>query len=146
MEMVERYDQRRVKDHLKHLVHMLEINPQRDVIEDLIHSCDHKNNVFRFSDCEMTRSLVEISGFMGIGSNVHSKRPIVPKSMDRNKFMNLLKINQMEEESLKSGGCSFYLRGTGRRKDLRGIEVKLTTKRTQKHGKYIGVLLLWLCS
>lgn len=63
-------------------MHMLEINPRRDVFEALIHLWDYKNNVFRFSDYELAPTLEEIAGFMGMGSSLrdsdlHKKRPII---------------------------------------------------------------------
>ncbi|KAH0633002.1 hypothetical protein KY284_035788 [Solanum tuberosum] len=64
------HEQRRVKEYLGHLVHLLEIDPRRDVIEALIPFWDSKNNVFRFSDFEMTPTLEEIASFMGKGSSV----------------------------------------------------------------------------
>lgn len=74
---------------------MLEIGPRRDVFEALIHFWDHKNNVFCVSDCELTPTLEEIAGFMGRGSslrgsNLHDKRPIGPKNIEGNKFLDYL--------------------------------------------------------
>lgn len=74
---------------------MLEIGPRRDVFEALIHFWDHKNNVFCFSDCELTPTLEEIASFMGRGSslwgsNLRDKRPIVPKNIEGNKFLDYL--------------------------------------------------------
>ena len=45
----------------------MEIDPRRDVVEALILFWDPKNNVFCFSECEMTPTLEEIAGFMGRG-------------------------------------------------------------------------------
>ena len=55
----------------------------------------------------MTLTLEEISGFMVKGSTVRdadlsNKRPIIPKHVDAKKFLKLLKINQIEKESLKN--------------------------------------------
>lgn len=78
---------------------MMEINPKRDVFEALIQFWDPRNNVFRFSDCEMTPTLEKIAGFFGMGSklwgfDLHNKRPIFPKNVDGNKFLDLLKNNR----------------------------------------------------
>ena len=53
-----------------HLVHLMEIDHIRDMVEALTPFWDPKNNVFRFSDCEMTPTLEEITGFMGKGSTI----------------------------------------------------------------------------
>ncbi|KAH0769626.1 hypothetical protein KY290_013607 [Solanum tuberosum] len=113
------YEQRRVEEHLGHLVHLMEIDPRRDVIETLIPFWDPNNNVFRFSNFEVTPTLEEIASFMGKRFSIRSadlcnKRPIVPKNVDAKKFLDLLKINQIEKESLKNGWVSLeflYERG-----------------------------------
>ncbi|KAH0739985.1 hypothetical protein KY290_033028 [Solanum tuberosum] len=102
------HEQRRIKEHLGHLVHLMEIDPKRNVIEALIPFWDPKNNVFRFSDFEMTPTLEEITSFMGKGSSVRgadlrNKKPIISKTVNAKKFLKLLKINQIEKESLKNG-------------------------------------------
>ena len=104
-------EKKRVKGHLGHLVHLMEIDPRRDVVEALIPFWDPKNNVFCFSDCEMTQTLEEIAGFMWKGStfrgaDLRNKRPIIPKLVDAKKFLELLKINQIDKESLKNGWVS----------------------------------------
>ena len=90
-----------------HLVHLMDPDPRRDVVEALIPLWNPKNNVFCFSDCEMTPTLEEIVGFMGKGASVRgadlrNKRPIISKHIDAKKFQKLLKINQIEKESLKN--------------------------------------------
>ena len=94
-----------------HLVHLIDIDLRRDVVEALIPFWDPKNNLFCFSDCEMTPTLEEVVGFMGKGStfrgaDLRNKRPIIPKLVDAKKFLELLKINQIEKESLKNGCVS----------------------------------------
>ncbi|KAH0655570.1 hypothetical protein KY285_030452 [Solanum tuberosum] len=89
----------------------MEIDPRRDVIEALIPFWDSKNNVFRFSNFEMTPTLEEIASFMGKGSSVRgadlrNEKPIIPKNVDAKKFLELLKINQVEKERLKNGWVS----------------------------------------
>ncbi|KAK4737132.1 hypothetical protein R3W88_000829 [Solanum pinnatisectum] len=93
------YEQSRVKKHLGHIVHLRVIDPRRDVIEALIPFRNPKNNVFRFSDFEMTPTLKEVVSFM-------RKGPIIPKNVVAKKFLYLLKINQIEKESLKNGRVS----------------------------------------
>ncbi|KAG5610295.1 hypothetical protein H5410_021576 [Solanum commersonii] len=49
----------------------------------------------------MTPTLEEIASFMGKesniqGANLRNKRPIIPKNVDTNMFMDLLKINQID--------------------------------------------------
>ncbi|KAH0655158.1 hypothetical protein KY285_030040 [Solanum tuberosum] len=56
----------------------------------------------------MTPTLEEIANFMGKGSSVRgadlrNKKPIIPKNVNAKKFLELLKINQIEKESLKNG-------------------------------------------
>ncbi|KAG5620960.1 hypothetical protein H5410_006178 [Solanum commersonii] len=85
----------------------MKIDPRRDVIEVLIPLWDPKYNVFGFSDFEMTPTLKEITSFMRKGSSVRgadlrNKKPIIPKNVDAKKFLKLLKINQIEKESLKN--------------------------------------------
>ena len=62
------HQKKRLKAHLGHLVHLMEIDPRRDVVKVLIPFWDPKTNVFSFSDCDMTPTLKEIAGFMGKGS------------------------------------------------------------------------------
>ncbi|KAH0698052.1 hypothetical protein KY290_013757 [Solanum tuberosum] len=55
----------------------------------------------------MTPTLKEITSFMGKGSsvrgaNLRNKKPIIPKNVNAKKFLKLLKINQVEKESLKN--------------------------------------------
>ncbi|KAH0635948.1 hypothetical protein KY289_035863 [Solanum tuberosum] len=102
------YEQRRVKEHLGHLVHLMEIDPRRDVIEVLIPFWDLKNNLFQFSDFEMTPTLEENASLLGKepsvwATDLRSKKPIIPKNVDAKKFLDLLKINQIEKESLING-------------------------------------------
>ena len=40
------------------------------------------------------------------GADLRNKRPIIPKHVDAKKFLKLLKINQIEKESLKNGWVS----------------------------------------
>ncbi|KAH0765457.1 hypothetical protein KY285_001328 [Solanum tuberosum] len=59
----------------------------------------------------MTPTLEEIASFMQKwssirGADLRNKRPIIPKNVDANKFLDLLKINQTEKECLKNGWVS----------------------------------------
>ncbi|KAH0672998.1 hypothetical protein KY290_025280 [Solanum tuberosum] len=56
----------------------------------------------------MTPTLEEIASFMEKGSNVRgadfrNKNHIIPKNVDVKKFLDLLKINQKEKDTLKNG-------------------------------------------
>ena len=64
------HEKKRLKAHLGHLVHLMEIDPRRDVVKALILFRDPKNNEFCFFDYEMTPTLEEIAGFMGKGCTV----------------------------------------------------------------------------
>ncbi|KAG5630237.1 hypothetical protein H5410_001954 [Solanum commersonii] len=88
------YEQRRVKEHLGHLVHLMEIDPRRDVIEALIPLLVPKIN--------------KSPAPWGKGSSIRDvdspqQKTHNPKNIDAKKFLDLLKINQIEKESLKNG-------------------------------------------
>ena len=77
----------------------------------------------------MTLTLEEISGFMVKGSTVRdadlsNKRPIILKHVGAKRFLKLLKINQIEKESLKMGGSrwTFNTIDTAKGMDSRTIE------------------------
>ncbi|KAG5632764.1 hypothetical protein H5410_004481 [Solanum commersonii] len=89
------YEQRRVKEHLGHLVDLMEIDPRRDVIEALIPLWDPTNSAVSWE-----------KGLVFGGADLRNKRPIIPKNVDAKKFLDLLKINQTEKESLKNGCVS----------------------------------------
>lgn len=60
----------------------------------------------------MKPSLEEIANFMRkrvqySSTDLHNKRPIIPKNIDAKKFLNFLKINHIEKESLKIGGSDW---------------------------------------
>ena len=95
-------------------MHLMEIDHIRDMVEALTPFWDPKNNVFRFSDCEMTPTLEEIIGFMGKGSTIRgadlrNKRPTISKHVNAKKFLELLKINQIDKENLKNEWVSLDL-------------------------------------
>ncbi|KAG5591852.1 hypothetical protein H5410_042366 [Solanum commersonii] len=116
------YEQRRVKEHFGHLVHLMEIDPRRDVIVALIPFWDPKNNVFRFFNFEMTPTMKKITSFIGKGSSVRgadlrNKKPIIPKNIDTKKYdqkdgfknyQNQLS-NQGGVEAWKKNGCADHM-------------------------------------
>uniref|UniRef100_M1B702 DUF7745 domain-containing protein n=1 Tax=Solanum tuberosum TaxID=4113 RepID=M1B702_SOLTU len=139
------HEQRKVKEHLGHLVHLMEIDPRRDVIEALIPFWDPKNNVFRFLDFEMTPTLEEIASFMGKGSSVRgadlrNKKPIIPNNVDAKKFLELLKINQIEKESLKNGWVSldFLYERYGQNGEFKNYQNQLSNQRGEEAWKANG--------
>ncbi|OIT37303.1 hypothetical protein A4A49_51354 [Nicotiana attenuata] len=85
------YERNQIKKYLGHLVHMMMIKPRRD---------DPENNVFCFTNCEMTPTLEEITHFQGWGPNLRRQRPIVPKNMNEGDFLKLLNINYGQYEGL----------------------------------------------
>ncbi|KAG5614254.1 hypothetical protein H5410_014078 [Solanum commersonii] len=113
------HEQRKVKEHLGHLVHLMEIDPRRDVIEALIPFWDSKNNVFRFSDFEMTPTLEEIASFMGKGSVEKESLKNEWVSLDflyerygqKDGFKNYRNqlSNQGGEEAWKANGCFAFM-------------------------------------
>lgn len=58
---------------LKFPTNIMRFNPDRGLIETLILFWDSTNNVFRFEDFELTLTLEEIGGFMGLGKGLHKK-------------------------------------------------------------------------
>ncbi|XP_075089910.1 uncharacterized protein LOC142171452 [Nicotiana tabacum] len=88
---------------------MMTIKPRRDVIEALIPHWDPENNVFRFTDYEMTPTLEEIAHFQGWGRNLRRQRPIVPKNVNEGKFLKLLNINYGQYEGLGGKWVKFEL-------------------------------------
>lgn len=60
------HGQRILKNYFGHLVHMMEINPRRNVFEGLIDAWDRHNNVYHFSNFEMTPTLEELARCMGV--------------------------------------------------------------------------------
>ncbi|KAK4724013.1 hypothetical protein R3W88_026792 [Solanum pinnatisectum] len=53
--------------YLGFLTRIMQVEPKRDVIEALLSFWDSTNNVFHFSNFEMTPTLEEIAGFTGFG-------------------------------------------------------------------------------
>ncbi|KAG5585161.1 hypothetical protein H5410_045595 [Solanum commersonii] len=113
----------------------MEIDPRRDVIEAMIPFWNPKNNVFQFFDFEMTPTLKEITRLMGKGSSVWGadlcdKKPIIPKSVDAKKFLDLFKINQIKKESLINGCFSvdFLYERYGQKDGLKNYQNQLSNQ------------------
>ncbi|KAG5585162.1 hypothetical protein H5410_045596 [Solanum commersonii] len=151
------YEQRRVKEHLGHLLHLVEIDPRRDMIEPLIPFSDPKNNVFQFSNSEMTPTLAENASLIGkessvLGTDLRSKKHIIPKNVDAKKFLDFLKINQIEKESLINGFVvetppGFALNIEDILKILFGSIISELTEMVveQDKGKVVYGYLSWFC-
>ena len=56
--------------HLGFLTDIMRVSPDRGLIEALIPFWDSTNNVFRFSDFELTPTLEEFGGFTGSGQDL----------------------------------------------------------------------------
>ena len=117
----------------------MEIDPRRDVVKALILFRDPKNNEFCFFDYEMTPTLEEIVGFMGKGStvrgaNLSNKRHIILKHVDDKKFLELLKINQIEKESFQNGWISldFQYQRYVQRDGFKNYRNQLSNQRGEK--------------
>lgn len=61
-----------------------------------------RNNVFCFSDFELTSTLEEIADYVGYG-DMHQKKLIAPRLILINRFFKLMNIRNSKEESLKKG-------------------------------------------
>ncbi|KAK4733627.1 hypothetical protein R3W88_007888 [Solanum pinnatisectum] len=87
--------------YLGFLTRIMQVEPKRDVIEALLSFWDPTNNVFHFSNFEMTPTLEEIVGFTGFRVRLHHQRGI-----SINKFFQHLNICKVREESLDKGWIS----------------------------------------
>ncbi|KAM3376280.1 hypothetical protein P3S68_014995 [Capsicum galapagoense] len=94
------YGQGEVYKHLGFLRSLLSVEPRRDVIESLVQFWDPSNNVFRFSDFELTPTLEEIGAFIRKGKNLRREEPMIPKHVTFERFFELLHI---KEKNI--GGC-----------------------------------------
>ncbi|KAH0633076.1 hypothetical protein KY284_035862 [Solanum tuberosum] len=84
----------------------MQVESKRDVIEALLSFWDPINNVFRYSNFEMTPTLEEITGFTGFGVRLHHQRLISPRGISINKYLQHLNICKAKEESLDKGWIS----------------------------------------
>ena len=64
------------------------------------------------------------------GVDLRNKRPIIPKHVDAKKFLELLKINQIEKESLKNGWVSldFLYQSYGQRDGFKKYRNQLSNQ------------------
>ncbi|KAH0639554.1 hypothetical protein KY290_036821 [Solanum tuberosum] len=86
--------------YLGFLTRIMQVEPKRDAIEALLSFWNPTNNVFRFSNFEMTLTLEEITGFTGFGVRLHHQRLISPRGISINKFFQHLNICKVKEQSL----------------------------------------------
>ncbi|KAH0637927.1 hypothetical protein KY289_037842 [Solanum tuberosum] len=92
--------------YLGFLTRIMQVEPKRDVIEALLSFWNPTNNVFYFSNFEMTPTLEEITGFTGFGVRLHHQRLIAPMGISINKFFQHLNICKVKEKSLDKGWIS----------------------------------------
>ncbi|KAH0636381.1 hypothetical protein KY289_036296 [Solanum tuberosum] len=97
--------------YLGFLTRIMQVEPKRDAIEALLSFWNPTNNVFRFSNFEMTLTLEEITGFTGFGVRLHHQRLISPRGISINKFFQHLNICKVKEQSLDKGTMVFPRRG-----------------------------------
>ncbi|KAH0689561.1 hypothetical protein KY290_017751 [Solanum tuberosum] len=95
--------------YLGFLTRIMQVKPKRDVTEALLSFWDPTNNVFRFSNFEMTPTLEEITGFTGFGLMLHHQRLIAPRGISINKFFQHLSICKVMEKSLDKGWISLQI-------------------------------------
>ncbi|KAG5575519.1 hypothetical protein H5410_055653, partial [Solanum commersonii] len=67
----------------------LDLEPKRDVIKALLSFWNPTNNVFHFSNFEMTPTLEEIAGFTGFGVRLHHQRIIALRGNSSTSFSTL---------------------------------------------------------
>ena len=91
---------RRIKifKHLGFLTDIMRVSPDIGLIEALIPFWDSTNNVFRFSDFELTPTLEELGGFTGLGQDLRTKTLIAPRSVSRGKLLEQMDIIHLHEE------------------------------------------------
>ncbi|TMW81012.1 hypothetical protein EJD97_012825 [Solanum chilense] len=81
----------------------LRFSSDRGLIEALIPFWDSTNNVFRFSDFELTHTLEELGGFTGLGHDLRTKTLIAPRSVSRGKFLEQMHIIHLHKECFQNG-------------------------------------------
>ena len=89
--------------HLVFLTYIMRFSPDRGLIETLIPFWDSTNNVFRFSDFELTSTLEELGGFTGLGQDLRTKTLIAPRSVSRGKFLEQMHIIHPHKECFDNG-------------------------------------------
>ncbi|KAH0637875.1 hypothetical protein KY289_037790 [Solanum tuberosum] len=128
--------------YLGFLTRIMQVEPKRDVIEALLSFWDPTNNVFRFSNFEMTPTLEEIAGFTGFGVRLHHQRLIAPRGISINKFFQHLSICKVKEKSLDKGWISLqflydrYGREDGFKKFGRTLNNKGSFETWKEHRRF----------
>ncbi|KAH0633813.1 hypothetical protein KY284_036599 [Solanum tuberosum] len=89
--------------HLGFLTDIMRFSPDRDLIEALIPFWDSTSNVFRFSNFELTPTLEELGGFIGLGKDLRSKTLIAPRNVSGNKFLEQMHIIHPHKECFDNG-------------------------------------------
>ena len=84
--------------HLGFHTDIMRFSRDRGLIEALIPFWDSTNNVFRFSDFDLTPTLEELGGFTGLGQVLRSKTLIAPRSVSRGKFLEQMHIIHPHKE------------------------------------------------
>ena len=119
----------------------------RGLIEALIPFWDSTNNVFRFSDFELTPTLEEFGGFTGSGQDLRTKTLIAPRSVSRGKFLEQMHIihTHKEFECFDNGLVSleFLYSRYGKRKDFQAMGSNLKMDNTSLLGKNIDKKHSW---
>ncbi|KAK4706218.1 hypothetical protein R3W88_034234 [Solanum pinnatisectum] len=85
---------------LAFLTRIMQVEPKRDVIEALLSFWDPTNNVFRFSNFEMTPTLEEIVGFTEFRVRLHHQGLIALRGISINKFFQHLNICKIQLQYL----------------------------------------------
>ncbi|KAH0682854.1 hypothetical protein KY290_021455 [Solanum tuberosum] len=128
--------------YLGFLTRIMQVEPKRDVIEALLSFWDPTNNIFRFSNFEMTPTLEEIAGFTGFGVRLHHQRLIAPRGISINKFFQHLNICKVREKSLDKGWISLqflydrYGREDGFKKFGRTLNNKGSFETWKEHRRF----------
>ena len=84
--------------HLGFHTDIMRFSRDRGLIEALIPFWDSTNNVFRFSDFDLTPTLEELGGFTGLGQDLRTKTLIAPRSVSRGKFLEQMHIIHTHKE------------------------------------------------
>ena len=106
---------------------IMRFSPDRGLIEALIPSWDSTNNVFRFSDFDLTPTLEELGGFTGLGQDLRTKTLIAPRSVSRGKLLEQMDIIHLHEECFDNWLVSlkFLYSRYKRRKDFQAMPKQL---------------------
>nr|XP_004240681.1 uncharacterized protein LOC101266522 [Solanum lycopersicum] len=131
--------------HLDFLSDIMRFSPDRDLIEALIPFWDSTNNVFRFSDFELTPSLEELGGFTGLGQDLRIKTLIAPRSVSRGKLLEQMDIIHLHEECFDNWLVSlkFLYSRYKRRKDFQAMGNNFKMDNTSLLGKNIDKKHSW---